>query len=59
LRSRIDRLKKKHGDQMEQLAIRQKQEMFIAQAQYKSSAHERHGIDNGRRARPALGDTAR
>lgn len=42
---------------MEQLAIRQKQEMFIAQSQYKSSA-DRHAIDIGRRkARPALGDT--
>ncbi len=61
LKSRIDKLKRKHGEQMEQLALRQKQEMFIANAQSRASGHRGTGgtlgaLDTGRRA---LGDTPR
>ena len=39
LKSRIDNLKRKHSEQLEQLALRQKQEMFIANAQFRVSEH--------------------
>lgn len=54
LKSRIDKLKRKHGEQVEQLALRQKQEMFIANVQMRASEHRGGGgVDMGRRA---LGD---
>ena len=55
LRERIEKLKAKHATQLEQLSIRQKQEMFIAQSRYEQGSSR--ALPTARAGRPALGDS--